>query len=303
MISEVNPGNIGQDLSTPHETGSNWDRLCRWFQRDHFYLVAFSGGVDSTLVLKAAVAAVGSERVLAVTADSASLPRSELALTKLLVEEIGARQLVLQTHELQNPDYRANEGSRCYFCKSELYRSLFTNLKSAEVTAALFAVGCRIEDSIVVDGLNLDDLRDVRPGRRAAEEAGVRHPLVECDIRKSEAREIAKEAGLSNWNKPAMACLSSRIPIGTQVNPERLSLIERAEEAIRAAGFSGVRVRLHVLPGPEPKNLARIEIAKSELAAFSIVESGHLCKTLRDIGFHFVTLDLEGYKLGGVSQG
>ena len=192
-------------------------------------LVAYSGGVDSAFLAKVACDVLG-ERAVAVTAISPSFPSYERADAERLAREIGIRHLTLETAELENPDYRANRGDRCYFCKSELY----TRLKP---------LALKLELRCVVNGTNLDDLGDLRPGLRAAEKAGVRSPLVEAGFSKAEVREGCRRLGLSVAEKPSLACLSSRFPVGVEVTPERLARIDRIESGLRELGFRQFRVR------------------------------------------------------------
>jgi uncharacterized protein len=291
----VNSANLPDDSRKLQEL---WEQLCAWFSPGRAVVVAFSGGVDSSLVLRAA-ADSQSGAVVAVTADSPSLPRAELAACRALAAELGVTHLVRQSRELESESYRKNDGSRCYSCKSELYSVIGRLLRDAEFRAELERSGVHPDSAIVVDGLNSDDLSDERPGRRAADEAGVRHPLVEIGLGKTAVRALARAAGLSNWNKPAMACLSSRIPRGTTVTVERLSMVEKAEAILVDRGLAGGRVRLHVLPGEGEPKLARIELPPEGLGV--LVERGvaDFASALREIGFQFVTLDLEGYRLGG----
>lgn len=260
-------------------------------------IVAFSGGVDSTVVLAAAAKSKAPARVIAVTADSESLPRRELAEAEALAATLQVEHRLLPTLELDRPEYRANDGSRCYYCKESLYSSLRSWLTSSELSAFVGPLGASEPNFYIADGLNLDDLGDVRPGRRAADEAGIKHPLVDAGLAKAAVRRIAEELGLPNAHKPAMACLSSRIPQGTAVTRERLSLIERAEDCLSAEGFSGFRLRLHELP--DGRSLARIELTAQELPRFFAVDRSHLLGALRSLGFAFITVDAEGYRLGG----
>ncbi len=288
--------------STPSQSSSNssqrlvYDDLAAWFLQFDRALVAFSGGVDSTLVLAAAVDGLGADRVEAITACSPSLRSDELELCKQLTAQLRVAHRLLETKELENPKYRANSGDRCYHCKTAMYESIFSYLlpllpqESAQV---------------LVDGTNADDMSDIRPGLRAATEAGVRHPLQELGLGKAAVRECAKNRGLSNWNKPAMACLSSRIPRGTEVTPARLSMVEQAEIALQQLGFDGARVRYHLLStsGRDSETLARVELAPEQIpASMSDGVRQKLLESVRAAGFDFVTIDCEGYKLGGRSK-
>src|SRR5262249_36700536 len=236
--------------------------------------VAFSGGVDSALVLKVAQEVLG-DRVLAVTALSESLPSGELDDAGELARSIGARQIVLRTFETQDPNYLANAANRSYFCKTEMY----ARIKS-------FAEGEGIH--AVLDGLNVDDLHDRRPGRAAAIEHGVISPLVEANLNKAEVRELSRQMGLPTWDKPALACLSSRIPHGTPITLQSLNQVDRAEMFLRKLGARQVRVRHH-------GQTARIEVEPRD---FSLIRSHEedIAAHLKALGFQNVVLDPEGYR-------
>jgi uncharacterized protein len=242
-------------------------------------LVAYSGGIDSTLVLKVAYEALGPQAV-GVTAVSPTLPELELKAASRIAAQIGVRHLTIQTDQLEIPDFVRNDAGRCYHCKTDLYQGL---------------VKLRQELGIdqIVDGTNLDDLGDDRPGLVAAREWGVRSPLVEAEVSKDEVRALAKELGLSNWDKPAAACLSSRIPRGITITREKLSRVEQAEAVLFQEGLRQVRVRDH-------GELARIEIGQDELPMMLDEERrANVSAKLKELGFRFVTLDLEGYRRGG----
>lgn len=244
-------------------------------------LVAFSGGIDSTVVLKVAYDQLG-DSVIGVTAISPTLPAVELEIATRVAKEIGARHELVETDQLRIPAFTENDASRCYHCKTDLYRLLST-LRETRAAA------------VIVDGTNLDDLGDDRPGIKAAREWGVRSPLVEAGLSKSDVRLLAKDLGLSNWDKPAAACLSSRIPRGITITRDKLSRVERAEEVLFAEGFRHCRVRDH-------GEIARIEIAQDELP--QMLEGGRgarISRRIKEFGFRFVTIDLEGYRPGGVS--
>lgn len=244
-------------------------------------LVAFSGGVDSSLVLKVAHEALGA-RALAVTAISPTFPAVELDWTRRLVAEIGARHHIIEGDQLAIPDFVRNDASRCYHCKTDLYQ-------------AVGKLQCDLRIGAVVDGTNLDDLDDDRPGIMAAREWGVRSPLVEAELTKAEVRELARALGLSNWDKPAAACLSSRIPRGTAITRENLSRIEHAELVLFQEGFHQFRVRDH-------GETARIELEGSEIARMLEVERrARISAALKQLGFRFVSLDLEGYRRGSTT--
>ncbi len=243
-------------------------------------LVAFSGGVDSSLALAVAARALPRHRVLAVTSNNETYLPSELDLAREFAESLGVEHLVVNTRELDNPNYASNPTNRCYFCKSTLYSDL---AKLAEDKGY----------ACVVDGANKDDEGDYRPGRKAAKELGVVSVLSEAQITKAEVRGLAKHLGLPTWDKPALACLSSRFPYGQEITPEKLSQVARAEEFLRREGFRQVRVRHH-------GEIARLEVGPEELErAFARREK--ISAELLDAGFLYVTLDLAGYKPGGLN--
>jgi uncharacterized protein len=245
--------------------------------------VAFSGGIDSTVVAQAAQFAL-AERAVAITADSASVPRSELAEAKELAARIGIRHRIVATDEFADPDYVKNDGARCYFCKDELYTRIEQLLPELEV-------------QVICSGANLDDRGDYRPGLKAAAEHRIRHPLQEAGLTKAEVRQLARAWGLPTWDKPASPCLSSRLAPGVQVTRERTARVEAAEAHLRALGLRECRVRLH------EGELARIEVPLTEVARLvePAVRDG-LARRLRELGFQFVTLDLEGFRSGSLNQ-
>lgn len=244
--------------------------------------VAFSGGVDSAVVTKAAQLALG-EHAFAVTADSPSVPRVEIAQALQLARDIGIRHCLVSTEEFHNPDYVRNDGTRCYFCKDELYERMSTLVEVA--------------DAVLCSGANLDDLGDYRPGLKAAAEHGVRHPLQEAGFRKEDVRELARAWGLPVWDKPASPCLSSRLAPGVAVTPERTGRVEQAEEYLRRLGLREFRVRLH------EGELARIEVTPDEIARLAdpVTRDALLCR-FKELGFRFVTLDLEGFRSGSMNS-
>ena len=246
--------------------------------------LGFSGGVDSTLLLRVALDVLGSGNVLAVIADTPSLPRKELAEALRLAETMGAECVVIHPDELSDPDYAANPADRCYFCKKHLFGRI------AEVAGERgFAQ--------VLDGSNADDAGDYRPGRRAAGELGVKSPLMEAGLTKAEIRALSRNAHLPTADKPAMACLASRIPYGTPVTAGVLAQVERAEEVLRAAGFAQCRVRHH-------GEVARIEVAIAEMPRL-LDESvrGTVVRDIKAAGYRYVTLDLQGYRMGSLNEG
>lgn len=242
-------------------------------------VVAFSGGVDSTLLLAAAVECLG-ENALAVTGVSPSLAEAERDEAAALAQRLGARHRWIETGELAQPGYVANAPDRCYHCKSDLFERL---------KALAHAEGY----PWVVEGANLDDLGDIRPGRQAAREQGVRSPLLEAGLDKAGIRRLSHALGLPTWEKPAMACLASRIPHGVPVTIERLGQVERAEAALRSLGFRSVRVRHH-------EKIARIELPPEERALLlDPTTASQAVQGVKAAGYQFVVLDLEGYRPGG----
>jgi uncharacterized protein len=245
-------------------------------------VVAFSGGVDSTALLHACHAALG-DRAVAVTADSPSLPRAELAEARELAQQIGVRHVVLPTHELAQAGYRANAGDRCYFCKKELF-----------VTVAQQRAAIAPADWVVVYGAITDDLGDHRPGQVAAAEHGVQAPLVDAGFGKSDVRRYSRDVGLRTADKQSFACLSSRVPYGMPIDAAVLARIEAAEVVLREHGFRQFRVRHH-------DKLARIEVGADELPrAFELREE--LGQAIRKAGYLFVALDVFGYRSGGLND-
>jgi len=254
--------------------------LIRGFEK---VLVAFSGGIDSTLIALLAKFAIGKNAV-AVTADSPSLPKSELEAASKLAEEIGIRHVVVRTDELDDPRYVSNPANRCYFCKKELSEKL------KRVAADLGA-------SVIVDGTNADDLHGHRPGAAALAEEGVRRPLSEAGVTKTEVREMSRILGLPNFDKPSMPCLSSRIQYGQLITPARLQRVEKSENFIRQlTSVKELRVRDH-------GNLARIEVGVEERQIFfneSLLDT--IGKALREFGFRYVSFDLFGYRSGSMNE-
>ena len=245
--------------------------------------VAFSGGIDSTVVAMAAHLALG-DRAVAVTADSASVPRSELATARAVAAHIGIRHEIVSTREFDNPDYLKNDGTRCYHCKSELYANIDRILPTLGV-------------AVVASGANLDDLGDYRPGLLAAAEHAVRHPLQEAGFTKADVRAVAKHWDLPTWDKPASPCLSSRLAPGLAVTPERTRRVEEAEAFLRARGLRECRVRYH------EGDLARVEVPLGDVAAFATEPlRGELAREFRRLGFAFITLDLEGFRSGSLNE-
>ena len=257
-------------------------RLRRILTEQDRLIVAYSGGVDSAFLAWAAHEALGAN-MLAVIADSASLARTHLEDALAFVREREIPVAVVQTRELENPDYIRNDSMRCFHCKDEL----FTVLENYRVTNGFAAIAY---------GVNVDDQGDFRPGQQAALQHHVLAPLVTANLRKAEIRQLAQQAYLRVWDKPASACLSSRMEYGRAVTPEALSVVERGEEALRAMGFRQFRVRHH-------GEIARIEIAREELSrALTIEMASQFTSIFKALGFKFVTLDLEGFRSGSMNQ-
>jgi uncharacterized protein len=245
-------------------------------------VVALSGGADSAYLAWAAGEALGA-RALSVTALSPSYSAHDRNIVEEFVSKLKLRHEFIETHEMDNPAYRANAADRCYFCKDELF-SVLDELARARGFAA------------VAYGVNADDTLDFRPGHRAATEHQVLAPLLDAGLNKAEIRLLSHRAGLSTWDRPASACLASRLPYGTEVTPERLGLVERGEAALRALGFRQFRVRLH-------EKLARVEISRDEMPrALAPEMAAAIADRLKSVGFTYVALDLEGYRQGSLNE-
>lgn len=244
-------------------------------------LVAYSGGVDSAFLLATALDTVGRERVRAFTAISPSIAPEEVDAARALARSLGAEHVEVASKELEDPRYAANPSNRCFWCKTELYT------RTAEWVAAQGG------GWTVLDGTNLDDLSDHRPGREAAQRAGVRSPLVEARLTKDDIRALSRERGLPTWDKPSAPCLSSRIPYGTSVTEEKLAKIGAAESALRKLGFRSFRVRYH-------DSVARIEVDAAELPRLFEMRSA-ASRAVKEAGFAFVALDLDGLKSGALN--
>jgi uncharacterized protein len=243
-------------------------------------LVAFSGGVDSSLALAVAVRALPGDKVLAVTSNNETYLPSELDLARSFAASLGVEHLVVNTRELDNPNYASNPVNRCYFCKSTLYSDL------AKI-AAEKGYSC------VIDGANKDDEGDYRPGRKAARELGVVSPLSLTGMSKDKVREVARYLGLPSWDKPALACLSSRFPYGQEITPEKLAQVARAEGFLRSQGYRQVRVRHH-------GEIARLEVGPEEMER-AFREREEISAELKAAGFLYVALDLAGYTPGSLN--
>lgn len=267
--------------STPSAEQKERELLTSLAQRSSI-IVALSGGADSAYLAWAAQHALG-ERALSVTALSPSFSAYDRQMVEDFVRQLGVRHEFVETHEMDNPAYRANAADRCYFCKDELF-----NVLDELATNRNFEAVCY--------GVNADDTLDFRPGHRAATEHRVLAPLLDAHLTKSEIRALSERAGLPTWDRPASACLSSRLPYGTEVTAERLALVERGESALRDLGFHQFRVRLH-------DKLARIEISPEEMPlALSSDTAAKMAQRLKAAGFSYVALDLEGYRQGSLNE-
>lgn len=245
-------------------------------------VVGFSGGVDSAYLAYMATRILG-KNALCVTAISPSYPTFQKKETADFVEAFGLNHFIVESEELDNPEYRENAPNRCYFCKSELFLKLEALAQERGLKA-------------VIDGTNYDDLGDFRPGRRAAVEHSVRSPLLEAQMTKLDIRELSRRAGLPTWDKPALPCLSSRFPYGTSISVEKLSVVDRGEDILRNFGFRVFRVRFH-------EELVRLEFSPEELPkALNLTMVDILRKQFKELGFKYVTIDLEGYRSGSLNE-
>ncbi len=246
-------------------------------------LVAFSGGVDSTLLLKVAQDSLGDRNVLAVTACSPLYPERELVGVKRLIQSLGARHRLIESNELEIPGFSENPPDRCYYCKRHLFRELSTVAREEGF-------------SFVIEGSTLDDDRDYRPGKKAVQELGIRSPLKEASLTKAEVRELSRGLGLSTWDKPSFACLASRFPYGEEISEEGLTMVGEAEDFLFGLGFKQVRVRHY-------GNLARIEVLREEMVRLIDGSLGKkVASRLKEIGYRYVTLDLEGFRSGSMNE-
>jgi len=258
-------------------------RLRECFGAMRSVMVAFSGGVDSTFVLRVAHGAI-ADRVLALTTTSPTMPDDDRLNAIAMAQALGARHLMVESNELEIPGYAGNPVNRCYLCKHNLFTVCEEKARELGIET-------------IVDGLNLDDLHDYRPGIRAAAEMRVRHPLVEAELTKGEIRELSRSLGLPTWDRPASPCLSSRFPYGTQITLEGLRRVERGEKVLRSLGFNVARVRYH-------GDVARIEVEMSEIERMLNAKIREAVdRQLREIGFRFVAMDLRGFRSGSLNEG
>ena len=274
---------IGESDALSPELNAKVERMLSTIASWQSCAVAFSGGVDSAVVAKAAQRALG-DRALAVTGVSPSLAEGELQSARSLAELIGIRHEVIHTQEFASEDYTRNAADRCYYCKTELYTQMDQLIE-------------RFQVAVAVNGANVDDLGDYRPGLQAAGEHQVRSPLADCGINKAEVRQLARHWQLPVWDKPAAPCLSSRVAYGEEVTPQRLRMIDQAEMYLRGLGLREVRVRFH------PGDLARVEVPSAEIARLlDDVAREELVRHLQSLGFKFVTLDLMGFQSGSLNR-
>lgn len=246
-------------------------------------LVAYSGGTDSAFLAKVACDALGAERVLAVTAASEIYAPRETEQAAEIAKQLGIPHHIVRTNELRHPKFEANDVLRCYDCKQELFQQLFTIAKERQL-------------AYVIDGQNADDSKDFRPGAKAARELGIRSPLQEAGLTKAEIRAASKDMGLPTWDKPAQPCLSTRIPYGTKITSDALKRIDDAETFLLALGIKQLRLRAH-------DDIVRIEVAREDFALLLDPEiSQRISSHLKELGFRYITLDLEGYRQGAMNE-
>ena len=266
-----------------HELQAKYEELCQIVRSLGRVVVAFSAGVDSTLMLRVALEMLGPDDVVAATGDSDSLARAEFEEARLLADQLGARHVIIKTDEFDNDDYLANPTNRCYYCKTTLYTHL-----SKYITDNGF--------DAIVNGINLDDYGDWRPGIQAADEHRVRAPIAEAGITKREVRQLSEWFGLPTADKPASPCLSSRVQYGEEITPHKLRMIEEAESFLKSLGFRECRVRHH-------HNLARVEVPPDEIAKLAEPElRARIDARFRELGYNYVTLDLRGFRSGSMNE-
>lgn len=268
-------------LSLTPELKQKYDLLTERLRGFGSAILAYSGGVDSTLLLKVAKDVLG-DKVIAATATSPTYPDYELADAEGMARQLGVRHVVFSSNELEIPGFAQNSTERCYHCKKELFQILKEEAR-------------RLGFNTLMDGSNQDDLKDFRPGRQAAKELTVRSPLAEAGLTKADIRELSRALSLPTWNKPSFACLSSRFPFGTEITPERLSQVDHCERLLRSLGFSQVRVRYH-------HDIARIEVEEKEIERFLDSNLRHqVVEGFESFGFKFVAVDLKGYRTGSLN--
>lgn len=244
--------------------------------------VAFSGGADSTFLLKVCMEVLGKDNVIAVTASSETYTPGELEFARSMASGLGAKHIILKTDELSDENFLSNGKNRCYFCKKNFYSKLIQIAEQENI-------------SYIIDGSNADDNKDYRPGTRAALELGIKSPLVEAGFAKEDIRRFSRDMGLSSWDRPANPCLATRLPYGSVITREKLLMVAQAEDFIRALGFHIIRVRHH-------DRIARVEVSSSEIAGFCRDEiRNKVVKRLKEIGFIYVAIDLEGYRMGSLN--
>ena len=261
---------------------SKLKKLKRILENMGSVIIAYSGGVDSTFLIKVAKDTIGNN-ILAVTAKSETYPKREYEQAKEIARKLKVKHLVITTKELLNPRFIVNPANRCYYCKQEL----FTELKQIALKKGI---------NYVVDGTNCDDLKDFRPGQEAIKALGVRSPLREVGLTKKEIRGLSRKMNLDTWDKPAFACLSSRLPYGTPIDKKKLQMVGEAEDYLFKSGFKQVRVRHH-------NNIARIEVSPEDIEHLTSINLRRkIVKKLKEIGYHYVTLDLQGYRTGSMNE-
>ncbi len=246
-------------------------------------LIAYSGGVDSTFLLKIALDTLGNKKVVAATAESLIFPPREINFAQEMVRNFGLKQMMIKTGELKNPEFIKNQSDRCYWCKKELFSRLSERAKKENLRC-------------VADGTNFDDRKDFRPGKKAAREFKIKNPLEEAQLTKEEIRNLSKRFGLSTWNKPSLACLASRFPYGMKITKENLIKVDQAENFLRKFGLTQIRVRHH-------NKIARIEVIKEEMP--KLLEEtvrNKIISRFRTLGYNYVTVDLQGYRTGSMNE-